>query len=294
MKSQLIQKLNNLGSTLGLGEIKNEVSSLKKILIEGYLENRLNNPRYQEPGRLNKYEYQVLSQNGEDGIIYEIFKRIGTASKYFVEFGVGNGTENNSAYLLMQNWKGSWIEGSTDHCNAMKKNYSDIISNNQLQVKESFITKDNICALFEELKVPLDLDFLSIDIDGNDYWIWNELAKYKPRVIAIEYNASVGPHIEWVMPYNESHVWNGKEIGHYFGASLKSFELLGNRLGYTLVGCNLTGANAFFIRNDFVTESLFAFPFTSENHYEKPMYFLEKQLGHKRNHKMVNSVIKPK
>ena len=189
----------------------------------------------------------------------------------------------------MQNWKGSWIEGSTDHCNEMKKKYSNIISNNQLQVKESFITKDNICALFEELKVPVDLDLLSIDIDGNDYWIWKELAKYKPRVIVIEYNASVGPHIEWVMPYNENHVWNGKDIGHYFGASLKSFELLGDSLGYSLVGCNLTGANAFFVRKDLMSESMFAKPFTSENHYEKPMYFLEKQLGHKRNHQLVNS-----
>lgn len=290
MKSQLIQKLNNLGSVIGLGELRGELSTLKKISIEAYIENRLANERYQEAGRLNKYEYQVLSQNGEDGIIYEIFKRIGTTSKYFVEFGVGNGTENNSAYLLMQNWSGSWIEGSKDHCTAMKQAYINIIENNQLQVKESFITKDNICALFEELKVPVELDFLSIDIDGNDYWIWTELAKYKPRLIAIEYNASVGPHVEWVMPYNESHVWNGKEVGHYFGASLKSFERLGHRLGYALVGCNLTGANAFFVRNDLVTPNLFALPFTSENHYEKPMYFLEKQLGHKRNHLLVNSV----
>ena len=289
MKNQIIQKLNNLGSILGLGTLNSEVFTIKKILIEGYLENRLTDERYQQVGKLNKHEYQVLSQNGEDGIIYEIFKRIGTASKYFVEFGVGNGTENNSAYLLMQNWQGSWIEGSPDHCNAMKENYSNIIKNNRLQVKESFITKDNICALFNELKVPVDLDFLSIDIDGNDYWIWKELSKYKPRVIAIEYNASVGPHVEWVMPYNENHVWNGKDVGHYFGASLKSFELLGDSLGYSLVGCNLTGANAFFVRKDLITESMFAKPFTSENHYEKPMYFLEKQLGHKRNHQLVNS-----
>ncbi|MEO6233219.1 MAG: hypothetical protein ABJB11_01805 [Ferruginibacter sp.] len=190
----------------------------------------------------------------------------------------------------MQNWKGAWVEGSSEHCISIKENYAAVLDNKQLQIKNSFITKDNICKLFEELQVPGDLDFLSIDIDGNDYWVWNELATYKPRVVAVEYNASVGPHIEWVMPYNENHVWNGQEVGHYFGASLKSFELLGVNLGYSLVGCNLTGANAFFVRNDLVTPALFASPFTSENHYEKPMYFLEKQLGHKRNHKMVNSV----
>lgn len=292
MKNQLIQKFNNLGSILGLGPLNSEIFTVKKILIESYLENRLNNERYHQPGKLNKFEYQVLSQNGEDGIIYEIFKRIGTQSKYFVEFGVGNGTENNSAYLLLQNWTGSWIEGSPLHCNEMKISYKDIIDNNHLRVKESFITKNNIVALFKELKVPVDLDFLSIDIDGNDYWIWKELVTYKPRVVAIEYNASVGPHVEWVMPYNEQHVWNGKLVGHYFGASLKSFELLGSSLGYSLVGCNLTGANAFFVRNDLISPALFAEPFTAENHYEKPMYFLEKQLGHKRNHQLVNSTAK--
>ena len=289
MKSHLIQKLNNFGSILGLGELKSELTTLKKIMIEGYLETRLSEDRYQQPGKLNKFEYQVLSQNGEDGIIYEIFKRIGVKSKYFVEFGVGNGTENNSAYLLMQNWSGAWIEGSPQHCNEMKIAYADLINTKRLQIKESFITKENIVALFQDLNIPYDLDFLSIDIDGNDYWIWQELSQYKPRVLVIEYNASTGPHAEWVMPYNKGHVWNGRTIGHYFGASLKSLEALGTQLGYVLVGCNLTGANAFFVRTDLVTPSLFAAPFSAENHYEKPMYFLEKQLGHKRNHKLVNS-----
>ncbi len=289
MKSHLIQKLNNIGSIMGLGELKGELTTLKKIMIEGYLENRLKEKRYQEPGRLNKYEYQVLSQNGEDGIIYEICKRIGTPNKYFVEFGVGNGTENNSAYLLMQNWAGAWIEGSTQHCNQMKLAYAAVINSKRLQVKESFITKDNIVDLFEEINVPPDLTLLSIDIDGNDYWVWKALSKYKPRIVVIEYNASVGPHLDWVMPYNENHVWNGQTVGHFFGASLKALELLGTTLGYSLVGCNLTGANAFFVRNDLISPAVFAEPFTAENHFEKPMYFLEKQLGHKRNHKLVNS-----
>ena len=289
MKSHLIQKLNNFGSIMGLGELKGELTTLKKIMIESYLENRLNEKRYDEPGRLNKHEYQVLSQNGEDGIIYEICKRIGTPDKYFVEFGVGNGTENNTAYLLMQNWTGSWIEGSSKHCIEMKLAYADIINSNQLFIKESFITKDNIINLFEELKIPQNLTLLSIDIDGNDYWVWKTLSNYKPRILVIEYNASVGPHINWVMPYDEKHVWNGQTIGHYFGASLKALELLGRELGYSLVGCNLTGANAFFVRNDLITPGLFAEPFTAENHYEKPMYFLEKQLGHKRNYKLINS-----
>jgi hypothetical protein len=96
------------------------------------------------------------------------------------------------------------------------------------------------------------------------------------------------------MPYNENHVWNETEEGHYFGASLKLFEILGAKLGYSLDGSNLTGANAFFVRNDLVKDTLFEMPFTSENHYEKPVYFLEKQLGHIRNHQLVNSNAKSK
>jgi hypothetical protein len=294
MKKFILQKLLKSAQILGFNPIEMNLNVLKKVAIETYLEQKLQQIKYSNPLNLNRFEYQVLSQNGEDGIIYEIFSRIGTDSKFFVEFGVGNGTENNSAYLLLQNWEGIWIEGSKEYCDSMKLGYSDIIKDGKLQIKESFITKENIVKLFEESKVPTNLDFLSIDIDGNDYWVWEALGKYKPRVVAIEYNASLGPHIEWVMPYNENHVWNGTEKGHYFGASLKSFEILGRKLGYSLVGCNLTGANAFFVRNDLVNETLFAMPFTSGNHYERPVYFLEKQLGHKRNHQLVNSIVKGK
>lgn len=289
MKKKIIQKLRNLGSLLGFGTLNSEVSIIKKILIEEYLENRLRNDyRYNVAGKLNRYEYQVMSQNGEDGIIHEIFNRIGTKSRYFVEFGTGDGTENNTASLLLEKWNGFWIEGKPEYVTQIRTEYQKIIDFGQLVVEQSFITSENIVGLFKQAGVPDEFDLLSIDIDGNDFWVWQALSRYKPRVVVIEYNASLGPSINWVQSYNPIHIWNGK-VGNYFGASLKAIEILGNELGYSLIGCNLTGVNAFFVRKELVLPGVFCEPFISENHYEKPMYFLEKRLGHKRNHKVISN-----
>lgn len=290
LKRRILNALSKFMNTLGFQPMDNKLDVLKKISIESYLENRLNQPEIKNKRKhLCNYEYQVLSQNGEDGIINEIFERIGVTNKVFVEFGVGDGTENNTAFLLLKDWSGIWLEGSNLNVSKIQEGYSDLIAKGRLKLKSTFITAENIVSLFEEMNVPIELDFLSIDIDGNDYWIWKNLKAYRPRVISVEFNGSLGPNIEWIMPYNPTHWWNGRDAGHYFGASLKSFELLGKQLGYKLVGCNISGVNAFFVREDLVGEGLFLEPFTSEQHFQKPLYFLERQLGHRRNHKLVNS-----
>jgi hypothetical protein len=111
---------------------------------------------------------------------------------------------------------------------------------------------------------------LSIDIDGNDYWIWKALQQYKPRVVVIEYNAMFPPPVRWVQKYEAAFAGDG--TSHY-GASLESLELLGAALGYRLVGCTLGGVNAFFVRDDCSPEA-FAQPATAENLYEPQRYFL--------------------
>ncbi|NLI14431.1 hypothetical protein [Pelotomaculum propionicicum] len=197
------------------------------------------------------YEFNVMSQNGEDGIIEEIFNRIGTTNKYFVEFGISDGRECNTGYLARhKGWSGLMIEGNFFYyrkaCRFYKKHPIKII--------HSWITKDNINELFTKGEVPKELDLLSIDIDGNDYWIWGELINYKPRVVVIEYNAYHVPPKKWVMAYNEHHKWDGTT---HFGASLTSYSLLGKKLGYSLIGTDKKGVNAFFIRNDQLEKSNF-------------------------------------
>lgn len=277
MKSLLALAKKNLPELLGFERIKRIVKGDKTMAAEFFTDWHLaQNPKYQDPRRLNKFEYQVLSQFGEDGILNEIFKRIGATSHYFVEFGVGNGMENNSASLLLQGWKGLWIEADDDSAAFIRQHFRAPIARGQLTLLQSFVDKDNIESLFAKAGVPAEFDLLSIDIDGNDYWIWKAIRNYRPRVVVVEYNATFGPGISWVMPYNATHRFDDT---NYFGASLKAFEQLFHETGYRLVGCGFAGINAFFVREDLVNESMFQGPFTSENHFEPARYFLFRKLG---------------
>ncbi len=246
----------------------------------------MENPRYRESKRLNKHEYQVLSQNGEDGIISEIFNRIGVTNKFFVETGIGDGIENNTTHLILNKFSGLWIESNSKSVKNIEKKVKNIIHQNKLILKNAFVNAENIEELFREAKVPNEFDLLSIDIDGNDYWVWKSIKNYNPRLVVIEYNASLGPKVEWIMKYNPVYLWDGTS---YFGASLKALEILGQEKGYTLVGCDFTGVNAFFVRSDLVDEK-FLSPFTSENHYEPPRYFLKRRLGRTKNYKIFENI----
>ena len=157
----------------------------------------------------------------------------------------------------------------------------------KLTAINKFVTVDNVLTLFKNAKIPKEFDLLSIDIDGNDYWIWQYLLSYKPRVVVIEYNASLGLSAEWVMKYNKSHKY---DYTNYHGASLKSLEKLGQKLGYNLVGCSFSGVNAFFVRKDLVGRK-FLEPFTSENFYEPPRYYLYRRIGHSKNFKLFNDFV---
>jgi hypothetical protein len=253
---------------------------LAELQIDNYLiENLHKNPKYDNPKKLNRYEFKVFSQAGEDGIISEIFNRIGTTNKFFVEFGVGNGLENNSAYLLVKGWQGYWIEGSERFCKSIRQSFEDLLANQQLTLKNTFITAANIEDLFREGNVPTELDLLSIDIDGNDYWVWQAITNYRPRVVILEYNAIYPPESSWVMQYNPSHQW---KYNSHMGSSLKALEKLGDQKGYKLVACSFSGVNAFFVREDLLADH-FCSPFSAENHYEPARYFLcSQKAGHPR------------
>ena len=219
-----------------------------------------------DPLNLRNFEKKIFSQNGEDGIIQEIFNRIGTTNKLFVEFGVESGQECNSRYLLEKcGWSGLWIEGSDENVGSAKDQFKAF----PINVLSQFITKENIVEIFENSNIPKELDLLSIDIDGNDYWIWEELKEYKARVVVIEYNAKYLPIQDWVMPYDFKHLYDGSA---YFGASLKALNRLGESLGYGLVSCDNMGVNAFFVRKDLLGKR---FSHVSEGavyHYCCPKY----------------------
>jgi hypothetical protein len=220
--------------------------------------------RYRDPKRLFLYGHQVHSQFGEDRMIAEVFRRIGTSDKTFFEVGVGNGLENNTAYLLTQGWTGCWVEGDPRGVRAIRDNLERRLSDGTLKLIELFVTMENIAPALKASAVPEDLNLLSIDVDQNTYWIWSALAHICARVVVVEYNATFPASVDWKVEYNPQSQWDGS---FYYGASLKVFELLGRRLGYCLVGCDLTGTNAFFVKQG-LCKGAFCEPFDSESHYE--------------------------
>lgn len=238
----------------------------------------LANPRYQDPRRLNRFEHQVYSQNGEDGIIAEIFRRIGPGTRRFVEIGVGDGMENNTTHLLMQGWQGGWVEGSPASSARIRQSFATQLAAGQLRFKEAFVTAANVSALVREVSPGSELDLLSIDVDRNTWFIWEALAAFKARAVVVEYNSLFPPAQDWKVEYAADKTWNGTA---HFGASLKAYEELGRKLGYALVGCEFFGANAFFVRSDLLQDK-FCGPFTAENHYEPPRYWLARRDGHPR------------
>jgi hypothetical protein len=278
MKSWLRKIYPRLPVIKELLRIGTSVDCTRALLMHRFFQDHLNRPRYADRRKLNHYEHQVFSQNGEDGILAEIFRRIGAKDRFFVEFGVGNGLENNTTFLLTQNWRGAWIEGNSKAIGEIQSHFRKPLQSGQLKLLNSFITAENIETLFQQLDIPKEFDLLSLDIDRNTYHVWKALSRHQPRVIAVEYNATFPADVNWVAEYNSERLWNNSM---YFGASLKAFEQLAAGFGYALVGCDLSGTNAFFVRN---TErlDLFAEPFIAENHYEPPRYWSGRREGHAR------------
>ena len=214
--------------------------------------------------RLLKYGFKAYSQTDEDGIIQEIFQRIGVTNKTFIEIGVGDGLENNTLFLLLKGWKGFWVDGDLKNIQAIHNKFLFLKDSGRLSIKQAWIDKDNIDSLINDFGLPQEIDLLSIDIDGNDYHVFKNIVSLNPRVVVIEYNATLPPPVKWVMTYDQCHT---KTNTDYFGASLKSFEYLFQKKGYSLVGCNISGVNAFFVRKDLMKE-YFHSDCSAENHYE--------------------------
>jgi hypothetical protein len=249
--------------------IRRRVDTLAVIERERYVKELLSDNRYSDKRRLERYGFKVCSQYDEDGIIQEIFHRIGVGSRTFVEFGVENGLENNTLKLLLEGWSGLWIEGSESFVSQINTKFEDVVSNGRLRVKAAFITRDNINGLIGE-RFTGEIDLLSIDIDGNDIHVLNSIDIVRPRVIVIEYNGKFPPPMNLVQRYNPEHRWKGTDYG---GSSLVAISKVASRKGYSLVGCGIVGVNAFFVRDDLLGDK-FQEPFTPENHYQPARYFL--------------------
>jgi len=229
-------------------------------------------PAHADPKRLERHGWKAYSQHDEDGILQEIFRRIGAPHRSFVEFGCGFGLENNTAYLLSQGWRGLWMDGDAGNIAAIRSGFGYLIDHGLLRLTQAFITRDNIDALIAAADLGPEIDLLSIDLDGNDYYIWEAIRAVDARVVVIEYNAKFRPPHDWCITYNPEQLWDGSDR---MGSSLTALARLGAAKGYRLVGCGIAGGNAFFVRRD-LTGDLFAAPDTPEHLYQPPRYFLSR------------------
>lgn len=252
---------------LGMARVRCGVAN---IVGRNELERLLANETYGDPKRLERCGWKVCSQNEEDGMLAEVFRRIGTTNKKFIEIGIEGGLECNTHYLLHRGWTGVWIEGNEPMYAQAITHFHYACLAGQLTIVNGWATRETINEQVSGLSTPDEIDLLSIDIDGMDYWVWKELTATSPRVVIIEYNSTFAPPMLHVVPYNADWLWDGS---HRFGASLQSLTDMAAAKGYQLVGCNITGGNAIFVRSDLVGDA-FATPATATYLYQPPRFYL--------------------
>jgi hypothetical protein len=251
----------------------NQLRDLIFIGSELLIRDIFKDDKYKDKKRLETFGFKGNSQTDEAGIIQEIFNRIGTTNKTFIEFGVGGKeNENNTWHFIKDGWNGLWLEGNQERVTYLSELLAGPIKDKRLQIGCELVYPDNINKLIKKYKIPKDIDMLNIDIDSIDYWVWDNIDKniLNPRVIIIEYNAKYPPPMEWIKVNDKTLRFDKTDS---MGASLKSLELLGRKKGYSLVGCCISGANAFFIRDDLLDDN-FSEPYTAEHHYQPARYYI--------------------
>lgn len=245
--TKLKEKINLLGAILDkIISIQSRLIKIQETL--GRIESR--QLQSLDKLELQDNEFQVFSQWGEDGIIQMLLRHIEIPNKIFIEFGVENYTESNTRFLLVNdNWAGLVIDGSHEHISYIKQD--SIYWRHNLKAVQAFIDKDNINKIIAENGIKGEIGILSIDIDGNDYWVWQAIDVVDPAIVIIEYNSIFGKDKAVTIPYNPFFVRSKAHYSMlYAGASLKALYNLGKSKGYSFLGCNSVGNNAFFVRQD--------------------------------------------
>lgn len=200
-----------------------------------------------------KVGFKIFSQFDEDGIIQYLINKLPIESKTFVEFGVENYEESNTRFLLLNDhWQGMVLDARAPDIRYIQQD--KIYWQYDLQANCTWITRENINGLLRNAGFGEDLGLLSIDIDGNDYWIWEAIESVRPFIVVIEYNSSFGLR-PIAVPYKEDfNRANAHYSNLYYGASLGALQHLAQAKGYLLLGSNVWGHNAFFVRADIAGE----------------------------------------
>lgn len=249
-----------------LGYLKNELW-FKAEKDKQFLEEKLNELKFQigsleakltsasPANHLQDTEFRVFSQWGDDGILQYLVRNLPITSRRFIEFGTEAYTEANTRFLLMHdNWSGLIIDGSENNMNLVK--LSNLYWQYDLKAVAGFITKDNINQLFTDNGFTGGIGLLSIDIDGNDYWVWKAIHVVVADIVVAEFNPVFGLERKITIPYKHNFQRTAAHHSNlYFGASLAALIDLGQEKGYRFVGTNLAGNNAYFVRQALLNEA---------------------------------------
>jgi len=225
-------------------EIQGDIGSILRALY-------LDADELPYPQRLTARRFRMNSQNDEDGLTSALIREAGLSARRFVEIGCGkNG--GNSGFLAQEcGWSGLMIDAHKIRVDYVQRHFGAAVA-----ARQEWVTCDNVNTILGKTGFDDDIDLLSIDIDGNDYWVWEALDAITPGLVIIEFNSMFGPDRAVVVPYNPEFDRHGLAEEHlewgnfYYGASLRAATHLANRKGYRLVAVEPRGINAYFLRND--------------------------------------------
>jgi len=222
--------------------------SERLLLLQGRAASRAL-PRRQRIRDLSEVEFRVFSQWGEDGIVEWLAEHVAVPNERFIEFGVETFREANCRFLMQnRNWKGLVFDGSAENIAALAT--ESAFWKHDLTAKSVFVTAENINGLIRDAGFAGPLGILSLDVDGNDFWIWESMTNVEPAIVICEYNPIFGDTRAVTVPYDPAfRRFDAHYSGLYFGASIAALKHLGSRKGYTFVGTNANGINAFFVKD---------------------------------------------
>ena len=248
IKKPMIKKIKNkIKNFLGNNKLNIDNEEIKISL--GKILTNINSNK--KPNSIEEIEFKIFSQFGDDGIIQFIINKLKLEDQYknFIEFGVDDYLESNTRFLLFNNnWSGLIMDSSKDNIRKIKESY--YYWKFDLEAVCAFIKKENINNLISNSKIGKKIGLLSIDIDGNDYWIWEEINNIDPIIVIVEFNSNFGFNEKITIPYKENFERNKAHYSNlYWGSSLEALKFLAQKKDYKFVCTNTSGNNAYFVKS---------------------------------------------
>ena len=263
MVRKVINKAKSVLTTDLLRESEKQKLLLGKILTNQIVEKK-------EIKSLEEVEFSIFSKFGDDGIIQWLVHHLNIEHKTFIEFGVEDYSESNTRFLMMNNnWSGFVMDGDPENIKRLEAQY--YYWKYDLTSKAIFINKHNINTLIAEQNFTQDVGLLHIDLDGNDYYIWEAIEVVTPAIVIVEYNSLFGSERPISIKYDDAFIRTNAHYSNLFwGSSIKSLYNLAIKKGYSFIGCNSGGNNAYFIRNDKLNDTVR--PVTLKDGYVESKY----------------------